>query len=469
MQTHAPAGAAALLERPAPPRLPADCWEVERTGHPAGAVVRPAGFKHLLVPLLAASCLAERPWRITNVPDIADTRVLGAVLREVGAEVHHDAGAQTLTAHGAGVTGQHIPEHLSGQVHGAVYLLPALLAATGRVASGSHGGCSIGDGAQGQRPLAHLAAVMERFGARCLTGPGQFAATAPADGLRGAVIDLAEFAVREPVTGTLTGPHYSGATKTALLLGAVAKGTTLLRNPYPKADVTELARALGAAGVPVRITPEEIELQGRGGPLGAAELRLPSDLMEVLTYVSLAVCLDTETRVLLDRPEAVRAGLAPELACLEQMGVPLSWDGEQLRVRPVDRVAPVDAIAASHLLYSDAQPLLAPVLLRGTGPSRLTDTVWGARFGYAEGLRRLGADLTVDGSRLLVRPSRLRPVGGDLYGGDLRAVMALVLGALAAGGRYRVHGVGHLARGYAHLPEKLRLFGAEILEPGPNG
>ncbi|WP_371500511.1 hypothetical protein OG871_28225 [Kitasatospora sp. NBC_00374] len=468
MHTQAPAGAPALLDRPSPPSA-ADCWEVTRTGHRTDVVVRPSGFKHLLVPLLAASCLAERPWRITNVPDIADTRVLGAVLREVGADVRHDPGTRTLTAHGAGVTGQHIPEHLSGQVHGGVYLLPALLAATGRVVSGSHGGCSIGDGAQGQRPLAHVAAVMERFGARCVTGPGHLTASAPAGGLRAAVVDLADFAVREPVTGTLTGPHYSGATKTALLLGAAAKGTTVLHNPYPKADVFELARALGSAGVPVRISREEIVVEGRGGPLGAAEVRLPSDLMEVLTLVSLAVCLDTPTRVLLDRPEAVREGLAPELSCLERMGVPLAWDGDVLRVQPVERVTAVDVIAASHLLYSDAQPLLVPMLLRATGPSRLTDTVWGARFGYAEGLRRLGADLTVEGSRLLVRPSRLRPVGGPLHGGDLRAVMALVIGALAAGGRYRVHGVGHLARGYAHLADKLRLFGAEINEAPPGG
>jgi UDP-N-acetylglucosamine 1-carboxyvinyltransferase len=428
------------------------------------ARIRPSGFKHLLVPALAAACLADEPWLIGNVPDIADTRVLTAALGAAGATVAHDRHAGTVAVTADRLTDHRIAGDLSSQVHGAVYLLPALLAATGRVVSGRHGGCRIGAGGSGERPLAHVAAVMERFGARCAVDEDRFSATAPSSGLRGTVIDLADFAVREPVTGTLTGPHYSGATKTALLLGAVARGVTVLRDPYPKADVMELARALGSAGVPVSISRDEIVVEGRGGPIGGTGLRLPSDLMEVVTMISLSVCLDTETRLPLDRPEAVREGIAPELACLERMGVPLTWDSDGLRTGRVERLDAVDVVAASHLVYSDALPLFVPMLLRASAPSRLTDLVWGSRFGYAEGLRRLGADLTVAGSDMVVRPSRLRPADAPLRAGDLRAVMALLLGALSAGGRHAVHGVRHLARGYDRLPEKLRLFGAGVLE-----
>ncbi|MFJ9623207.1 hypothetical protein [Streptomyces sp. NPDC101181] len=426
--------------------------------------VRVSGFKHLLVPALAAACLADRPWLIDNVPDIADTRVLTALLDAAGAAVTHDRRQGTVRVSAAGLGRHRIPGELSGQVHGSVYLLPALLAATGQVVSGRHGGCRIGSGGSGERPLAHVAAVMERFGARCEVTEGAFSATAPASGLRGAVIDLADFAEREPVTGTLTGPHYSGATKTALLLGAVARGTTVLRDPYPKADVLELARALGTAGVPLRTGPDEIVVEGQGGPIGGTELSLPSDLMEVVTMIALSVCLDTESQLRLDRPETVRASLAPELACLEAMGVPLAWEGDTLRTGRVERLAAVDVVAASHLVYSDALALLVPMLLRASGPSVVTDLVWGSRFGYAEGLRALGADLTVSGSRMTVRPSVLSPAAGDLRAGDLRAVMALVIGALTAGGRHVVHGVGHLARGYDNLPDKLRLFGADVQE-----
>ncbi|MFJ9378727.1 hypothetical protein [Streptomyces sp. NPDC101455] len=446
------------------PGTASDVWEVWRAPTSTPVRVRVSGFKHLLVPALAAACLADGPWRIGNVPDIADTRVLTELLGGAGATVTRDRRAGALLVSAGPMTHRRIPESLSGQVHGSVYLLPALLAATGRVASGRHGGCRIGSGGSGERPLAHVAAVMERFGARCEMTDSGFSATAPASGLRGALIELADFAVREPVTGTLTGPHYSGATKTALLLGAVAKGTTVLRDPYPKADVTELARALGTAGVPVRIGPDEIVVEGRGGPIGATELVLPSDLMEVVTMISLAVCLDTEARLLLDRPDTVRAALAPELDCLAAMGVPLTWDGDTLLAGRAERIAPVDVVAASHLVYSDALALLVPALLRASGPSTVTDLVWGSRFGYADGLRALGADLTVSGARMTVRPSVLRPAGGPLRAGDLRAVAALVIGALTAGGRHAVHGVRHLERGYEGLPDKLRLFGAGVRE-----
>ncbi|WP_416974740.1 hypothetical protein [Streptomyces sp. 4F14] len=454
--------AAPVITAPRTAEAAPDSWELSRTRTPSSVRVGVSGFKHLLVPALAAACLADRPWVISNVPDIADTRVLTALLGGAGAAVTHDRRAGTVRVLAGELSGHRIPDELSAQVHGGVYLLPALLAATGRVVSGRHGGCRIGAGSAGARPLSHIAAVMERFGARTDLSDGAFSATAPLSGLRGTVVDLADFAVREPVTGTLTGPYYSGATKTALLLGAVASGTTVLREPYPKADVLELARALGSAGVPVRIGADEIEIEGRGGPVGGTELRLPSDLMEVVTMIALSVCLDTGSQVRLDRPDAVRAGLAPELAVLAAMGIPMAWEGDTLHVGRVRRIEPVEVVAASHLVYSDALALLVPVLLRASGTSVLTDLVWGSRFGYAEGLRALGADLTVSGSRLTVRPSTLSLAAGDLRGGDLRAVMALVIGALTAGGRHVVHGVGHLARGYENLPAKLRAFGADV-------
>lgn len=445
-----------------------DSWDVWReparpplTGRPAR--VRPSGFKHLLVPLLAASCLADEPWLIGNVPDIADTRVLTALLGAAGAAVTHDRHARTLAVDARRLTGHRIADGRSRQPHGAVYLLPALLAATGRVVSGRHGGCRIG---AGEHPLAHIAAVMERFGAVCDLDADGLRAVAPACGLRGAVIDLSDFARRERTTGTLTGPYYCGATKTALLLAAAAKGTTVLRGPYPKADVTELAHALGSAGVPLSAGAHEIVVEGRGGPVGGTGVRLPSDLMEVVTLISLAACLDTEADIALDRAPSVRAGLVPELAALARMGVPLTWDDDGVHVGRTDRIGPVDLVAASHLAHSAALPLLVPLLLRATGPSHLIDLVRGARHGYADGLRRLGARLSVDGARMTVHPSALRPHDGPLRAGDLRAVMALVLGALTTGGRHAVHGVRHLARGYDRLPWKLREFGAGIAVTG---
>ncbi|MEU3648044.1 hypothetical protein AB0E59_32000 [Lentzea sp. NPDC034063] len=431
-------------------------WDV--TGDLLGECgpIRLGGFKHLLAPVLAAAAMSDRPWSVTNVPDIRDSHMLAAMLRDAGAEVVLDTTTRSMTVDARSLTRHRIDSRWSTQVHGGTYLLPALLAATGRAESGAHGGCQIGGGS-GKRPIAHLAEVMSRFGAVCEVDGDAVTATAPASGLRGTEIDLADFAEVEPVSGTLTGPHYSGASKTALLLAAAARGTTVLRNPYPKPDTVELARILGA-----HVERDLIVVEGAGGPIGAAAAHLPSDLMELVTFVAIAVAARRAVRLRLDRPELVREGLAPELGHLAEMGVPLRWDGDLLDVEGAHEIRPARIVAASHLAYSDAQPLFALMLSRATGPSVLTDAVWHNRFGYADGLGKLGADLTVRGHALEVRPSTLRPSGEDLRAGDLRAVATVVLGALVTGGRHRVHGVEHIGRGYEGLPEKLTRLGAHI-------
>ncbi|MEU6298704.1 hypothetical protein [Streptomyces erythrochromogenes] len=456
--------------RPDGPRTPS-ASEAYWTVRGGPAVPRPTlaagGFKHLLVPTLAAACLADRPWHIANAPRIEDRRLLSAMLRDLGAAVEDDG--PRLTVDASGLTGTRIPARWSAGVHGGVYLLPALLAARGEVGSGRHGGCAIGGGAQGSRPLSHIAGILERFGATCEVSAEGFGATAPRSGLRGTRIDLADFAEPEPLTGTPTGPHYSGATKTALLCAVTARGTTVLDNPYPKPDALELARVLGEAGAQIEVSPARITVEGLGGPLGGADVVLPSDLMEVVTFIAWAVHLRRDLDLRLDRPDVVRSGLAPELERLDAMGVPLDWEGPRLRVGVPDRLRGTDVLAASHHVYSDAGPLFALMLLGAEGPSRLTDGVWENRFGYAEGLRAMGAVLDRVGNELRISPGELKPSPGPLVAGDLRAAATLLLAALGTGAPHLLYGVGHLARGYEDLPAKLTALGARVEVPGETG
>ncbi|MCX4637616.1 hypothetical protein HEP86_03420 [Streptomyces sp. RPA4-5] len=449
------------------PTAPAAYWTVR--GGPAvpRPTLTPGGFKHLLVPSLAAGCLSDQPWRLANAPRIEDRRLLSAMLRHLGARVDEDGPRVTVDA--SGLNGNALPTHWSAGIHGGVYLLPTVLATRGEVTSGRHGGCAIGGGTQGSRPLSHIAAVLERFGAACEVSAEGFRATAPRDGLRGARIDLADFAEPEPRTKTPTGPYYSGATKTALLAAVTARGTTVLDNPYPKPDALELARILGGAGARVEVSRERITVEGLGGPLGGADITLPSDLMEIVTFIAWAVHLRRELDLVLQRPDVVRSGLAPELACLAAMGVPLSWEGSVLRITPPEHLRGTDVLAASHHVYSDAGPLFALMLLGADAPSRLTDGVWENRFGYAEGLRGMGAVLDRAGNELRISPGPLQPSPRPLVAGDLRAAATLLLAALGTGVPHRLHGVDHLARGYENLPAKLAALGARIEVPEETG
>ncbi|WP_411146110.1 hypothetical protein [Streptomyces sp. x-80] len=437
-------------------------WDIE-AGPPLSSEVRMSGFKHLMVPCMAAAGLSEKPWELHDAPDLTDRQALTDMLRALGARVEVDGAGERVRIDAAPLAGHRVPADRSAQVHGGAYLLPVLLARHGRVESGAHGGCRIGGGHGGGRPVEHIARVLERFGATCATdSDGGLSATAP-QGLRGAVIDLADFSTPDPHSGLPTGPYYSGATKTALLAAATARGGTVLRHPYPKPDAQELARVLALAGVAVDVTPDTIEIQGADGPIGGATVALPSDLLEVVTFVTASVLLGQELTLRLTRPEVVREGLAPELFHLRRIGVPLDWEGELLHVRaPVGPLAAERVVAASHLVYSDAQPLFALLLLAASAPSTLVETVWSGRFGYVDGLRSMGARMTVHGQELRIGPGALHPAPGPLRGNDLRAAAALLLAALAVGTPHRLYGVEHLARGYARLPAKLRALGARI-------
>jgi UDP-N-acetylglucosamine 1-carboxyvinyltransferase len=423
--------------------------------------LRVAGFKHALVPLLAAGVLADAPVIIRNAPDIEDTRTLAEILRRLGASVVFDEPSRTLTLDPAGLRGWRIPDELSVRIHGAVYLLPVLLARLGRVAVGALGGCRIGDRRQdGERPLEHMLDVLRRFGARIDRTRGMV--YGECRGLTGTTIDLAEYAVPAPHDRRPTGPLYSGASKTALLAAAGATGISVLRNPYPKPDVTELAAALAAAGVPVHTEPDRIVVHGLGGLPRGFDHVLVSDLIETVTFVTCAVALGQPLELSNITADRLRQGLLPELGHLARMGVDIGWNGSTLRVRPPETVAAQDIVAASHSIYSDSQPFFAMMLMGARRPSTITEAVWKDRSQYVRSLVQLGGRISTHGPVITIEPGRVHRAGQHIVAGDVRAAAVAVVAALGIDGPTVIEGVRHLARGYEGLVDTLRVAGARI-------
>lgn len=436
--------------------------------------LRLAGFKHALVPVLAAGVLAQRPVVIRNAPDIEDTRTLLEILRRLGASATLDTSTRTLSLDASGLRSSHIPDELSARIHGAVYLMPVLLGRFGRFSIGTSGGCRIGDRRLGgERPIDHMLDVLRRFGASIERAAGGPAAGAVITGscwrLTGTTIDLADYAVPAPHDGRPTGPLYSGASKTALLAAAAATGTSVLLNPYPKPDVTELAEALAQAGVALSVEPGRIVVLGSGHLPGAFDHVLVSDLIEAVTFIACAVHL--RQPMMLDGVTAapLRRGLLPELEHLARMGVELDWGPSSLVVRPPEAVEPVDVVAASHSIYSDSQPFFALMLTGARGRGTITEAVWKDRSSYVQDLVRLGGRLRVDGPVITVEPGRVHLAGRRVVASDVRSAAVGVVAALGIDGPTVVEGVRHLERGYEGLVRTLCEAGAHIEagEPAP--
>jgi len=436
----------------------ATTWRI-RGGGVRAASVPIAGYKHALVPMICMGALFPVSVEIRNVPDVLDTAILCRILERFGAEVELRDG--TLRLETAKMTHRPIPDDLSAQIHGSVYLLPALLARFGVVDCGPSGGCQIGDAKDaGARPIQHMVSVLERFGAKFDAVGGRLVGRC--DRLRGAVIDIMDYS-QDPKREALEGPYHSGATKTAVMAAVVAEGATVIENPHDKEATLDLLAFLRAAGASIDVEPRRFVIQG-GTSLRSVVHSLLSDTTEMVTFIAHAVHARAPLRLERVTVDRVTGPLRPELDVLRAMGVELAWEADAVTVTAPERLRAADVKATGLGVATDSQPFFTLMLTAADGVSRVSDGIWGNRFGYVEQLVRLGADLRVDERGVEVRPGRPGRAGQTVDAGDTRAAAVLALAAAAIPGETVVRGVHHAARGYHELAPKLRATGVVVEE-----
>ena len=170
------------------------------------------GAKNSALKLMAASLLTDEPLRLTNMPRLADTRLLGRLLRRLGTEVVESdgEGGQTTTLSTPEIVSAFAPYELVRQMRASFNVLGPLLARTGHAKVSLPGGCAIG-----ARPVDLHLMALEALGAQIDLHEGYVYAQAPR-GLRGAVIDF-------PMSSV-------GATEHAMLAAVLARGETILTN-----------------------------------------------------------------------------------------------------------------------------------------------------------------------------------------------------------------------------------------------
>jgi UDP-N-acetylglucosamine 1-carboxyvinyltransferase len=429
-------------------------------GRRIDGIVEVQGFKHSLVTVVAAACAARAPLIVANYPRLAETDTLGELLALAGASV--SLSERTLEVDASGLRHGELDMRVAERIHGSVYLIPGLLGRFGRVRLPLSGGCQIGDAPGGRRPFEHYLTVLEKFGAEVVEDHAGVSVVA--ERLTGSDIDLLDYTRDHRLR---TGPLYSGASKMALLAAAVAHGPSRLCNLYPKPDVSDLVQVLGEFGADIQPQGEgDVLIEGRGPEALTRPVRhtLLADLIEIVTWVCAGALLASRELVIRGpRIAAACAALQPELSALERMGVSVRLAHDELTVSPAENLIPCDLLVTSPGIYSDSQPFFALLATTASGRSTITETVWGNRFGYADGLRSLGARIARDGPRITIDgPDPPRLADRTVLAGDVRGAAALLLAALMVDGRTRIDGVEHLARGYQDLGGVLRSLGAEI-------
>jgi UDP-N-acetylglucosamine 1-carboxyvinyltransferase len=190
----------------------------------------------------------------------------------------------------------------------------------------------------------------------------------------------------------------------------------------------------------------------------------PVDIVEVMTYIALALFNDIElTLGNVNTRELVTLHPA-EFETLERMGVRLEMTADKIFVPRTEKITNVDidVFNTGICIYSDCQPFFALILTRAEGESRIREFVWYERFSYAVQMMKLGFSLQVSGNSLKISKSTARCSGENLVANDLRAAAILLLAALRAPGVTTINGVSHLTRGYPDFIGSLRNLGANI-------
>ncbi len=395
-----------------------------------------SGAKNAVLPVMTAALLVEGVSELEAVPQLRDTETMAHLLRVLGARVEQNGGNVRIDTRGYDFC--EAPYELVKTMRASVFVLGPLLARRGKARVSLPGGC-----AWGPRPVDLHLMGMERLGAQITFSHGYINAEAP-NGLKGNEIFFEIPSV--------------GATINVMMAAVLAQGKTTLVNAAREPEVSDIAEALNRAGA---------RIQGAGGYAveieGVSELqplkhRTLPDRIEAGTFLIAGLMTGGDVTVEQCEPEHLRALLDK----LHQMGGNVETGDDWVRVQAANGVQPVDVTTAPFPGFAtDLQAQIMAASAISNGVSLITETIYPDRFTHVAELRRLGAQIRLDGNIAVVTGTSSL-TGAPVMATDLRASAALILSAFAAEGRTEISRVYHIDRGYERIEEKFAALGAPI-------
>jgi UDP-N-acetylglucosamine 1-carboxyvinyltransferase len=408
-------------------------------GRPLTGTYPISGAKNAVLPLMVAAILTPHLVTLHNVPASLDVAVLSNLLQRLGVSLGWSQGSAGLsvTLCADRIHPAQIDAALVGRMRASVLLLGTLLARCGEVRLPMPGGDAIG-----LRSIGFHLAGLRSMGATVTLEGGMIHATAP-QGLHGADILLPQPSV--------------GATENLLLAAVLAEGPTIIRNAAREPEIADLVACLtGMGAVITGAGTDALQVTG-GRALGGAVHVVMPDRIEIGTMACAAALTDGMLHLRHARADLLGAA-APILAAagvmLEEMP-----DGLIARRAP-GGLGGVDIQTRAYPGFpTDLQAPAMALLATAAGASAITETIFEQRFKHVDELRKMGANILVQGRTAFLRGvPRLQ--GARVTATDVRAAAALVLAGLGAKGTTTLDGLDHLDRGYDGLAEKLDACGA---------
>ncbi|WP_223701023.1 UDP-N-acetylglucosamine 1-carboxyvinyltransferase [Sutcliffiella deserti] len=406
-------------------------------GNKLNGTVRVSGAKNSAVALIPATILADSPVTIEGLPKISDVEILSSLLEEIGGTTSMEG--EDLTVDPSKMIAMPLPSGKVKMLRASYYLMGAMLGRFKKAVVGLPGGCHLGP-----RPIDQHIKGFEALGAKVTNEQG--AIYLRADELRGARIYLDVVSV--------------GATINIMLAAVKAKGRTIIENAAKEPEIIDVATLLSSMGARIKgAGTDVIRIDGVDELHGCKHTIIP-DRIEAGTYMIMAAASGGE--IIIDN--VIPLHLEPLIAKLREMGVRIDINDnqDQLLIVPGEKLKGIDVKTLVHPGFpTDLQQPMTTLLTKSEGTSIVTDTIYSARFKHVDELRRMNAQIKVEGRSAIINgPTQLQ--GAKVKASDLRAGASLVIAGLLAEGITEITGLEHIDRGYSHLEEKLKGLGATI-------
>ena len=394
-----------------------------------------SGAKNAMLPLMAATILTGGKCVLQNVPDLKDTKTMSELLQGLGIDVEFVDSKLYMDA--SKIESEEAPYNLVRTMRASIYVLGPLVAKYGHARVSLPGGC-----AWGPRPIdLHLKGLMA-LGAKIEIDHGYIEASA--EELHGAEIILSVPSV--------------GATVNIMMAGVLAQGETIIENAAREPEIVNLAEALKHSGAIISGEgTSRVQIEGVK-EIKPFNFSVIPDRIEAGTFAAAAVITGGKIEIRDCEPDHMHSIINK----LSDCGAKIELFKNGLTVEAPEVISPTELETGFYPAFpTDMQAQMMSVLCLADGSSSIVEHVYPDRFTHVPELRRLGADINIDGSMAIVnRVERL--AGAPVMATDIRASSALILAGLAAQGETKVLRIYHIDRGYERIEEKLAALGADI-------
>ena len=396
-----------------------------------------SGAKNAVLPLQAATLLAEGPMTIRNVPRLKDVRTMGSLIEGMGVTVSVDDD-NNFSTNTDTLNSQTAPYELVRTMRASILVLGPLLARYGQAEVSLPGGCAIGS-----RPVDIHLSGLEAMGAKITVEEGYI--RAECEKLQGANITMEKI--------TVTG------TENLLMAAVLAEGETILNNSALEPEVVDLANCLIAMGAKISgAGTNTITVQGVNSLQGVDYSVLP-DRIETGTYLAAAAITGGKVRCLNAAPDTLTAVLNKFRDAGAKINQGDDWVELDMQGR---KLKAVDINTEAHPGFpTDMQAQFMAMTSVSSGIGVVVENIFENRMMHVAELMRMGSNIRLEGNTAIVAgmPSLK---GAPVMATDLRASACLILAGLAAQGVTIVDRIYHTDRGYERIEDKLGAIGGRI-------